>query len=128
MKKQLSPLLQFFYVVPGWMGLITFILAFVALISLSDSLGGISFILLILISLALLFGKNAAINKISKLKLGLNPKYLSEKFPLDLDAQVNYLVMNEHFTVSQKTEKTAVLSRKPELSIASAIIWFLRVK
>ena len=33
--------------------------------------------------------------------------------------------MNEHFTVSQKTEKTAVLSRKPELSIASAIIWFL---
>jgi hypothetical protein len=125
MKKQLSPLLQFFYVVPGWMGLITFILAFVALSALSDSVGGISFILLIIISLVLLFGNNAAVNKISKLKLGLNPKYITEKFPSDLDAQVNHLVMNENFTVSHKTEKTAVLNRKPKLSMASAIVWLL---
>ncbi len=125
MKKYLPSFLQVVYVVPDWVGLLLFFLSFFFLLINNGNVAILLFLSSILISLVLLFGHSIAIGRVAKMKLGVNPQYLLDKFPGDLNAQIDYLITQEGFSLANKTETSAVLQRKRELNIASTVIWFL---
>lgn len=126
MKSQLSPVMQLFYSIPGWISFIAFFASFFVLFApINESLAGGLFFLLLISSLVFLLGNSMANGKIKKLQLGFNPQYLVEKFPKNLQAQIDYLTVQEGFEVISTSPTTAVLKRRPAISVGSLIIWFL---
>src|SRR3989338_953300 len=124
MRKQLPKFLQYFYPIPS---VVSCFIAFVGIIFTSASTKSTEFypfLILTILATVALIAKIIADGKIKKLRTGINPLYLVEKYHKDLDAQCNDLI-NQKYELKEKTSTTAHFEKRPYFSVITAIFLFL---
>lgn len=127
MKEQLPKPLQFVYPIPDIVIVLTTIVSAFFMLVTVDGENRLSFygvVLVFILSIVAIIGKNMATSKLKKIRNGVNPLYLITKHKMDLDGQIKDL-LDQGYEIKEATSKTAHMERKAPFSVISLIVWTL---